>query len=126
MQSARRPCSMALNFPREELAFRREVRAFIEANGPQDARGRGLEGQEVSRDDTVRWQQILHRRGWGGPNWPQQFGGTGWDPVQQYIFEEESAAAGAPRLLPFGLKMVGPGLMRVCQPEDQKALPPPL
>ena len=115
---------MDLNFSGEELAFRDEVRAFIEANVPQDARRRVLEGQEVSRDDTVRWQQILHRRGWGGPNWPQQFGGTGWDPVQQYIFEEESAAAGAPRLLPFGLKMVGPVIMRFGNAEQQKRFLP--
>jgi alkylation response protein AidB-like acyl-CoA dehydrogenase len=115
---------MDLNFSGEELAFRDEVRAFIEANVPQDARRRVLEGHEVSREDTVRWQQILHRRGWGGPNWPKQFGGTGWDPVRQYIFEEESAAAGAPRLLPFGLKMVGPVIMRFGNAEQQKRFLP--
>ena len=115
---------MDLNFSREELAFRDEVRAFIEANLPQDARRKVLEGLEVSRDDTVRWQQILHRQGWGGPNWPKQFGGTGWDPVRQYIFEEESAAAGAPRLLPFGLKMVGPVIMRFGNDAQQKRFLP--
>ncbi len=115
---------MDLNFSREELAFRDEVRAFIEANLPQDARRKVLEGLEVSRDDTIRWQQILHRQGWGAPNWPKQFGGTGWDPVQQYIFEEESAAAGAPRLLPFGLKMVGPVIMRFGNDAQQKRFLP--
>ena len=74
-----------------------------------DARRKVLAGLEVSRDDTWRWQQALHRRGWG---WPREFGGTGWDPVHQYIFEEASAAAGAPRLSPFGLKVVGPVIMR--------------
>jgi len=103
---------MDLSFSAEELAFRDEARAFIAANVPADTRRKVLEGLEVSRDDTLRWQQILHRQGWGGPNWPKEFGGTGWDPVQQYIFEEESAAAGTPRLLPFGLKMVGPVIMR--------------
>jgi len=103
---------MDLSFSAEELAFRDEVRAFIAATVPAETRRKVLEGLEVSRDDTLRWQQILHRQGWGGPNWPKEFGGTGWDPVQQYIFEEESAAAGTPRLLPFGLKMVGPVIMR--------------
>src|SRR5882672_2293246 len=115
---------MDLSFSAEELAFRNEVRAFIEANVPADTRRKVLEGLEVSRDDTLRWQQILHLQGWGGPNWPKEFGGTGWDPVRQYIFEEESAAAGTPRLLPFGLKMVGPVIMRFGNAAQQKRFLP--
>jgi len=115
---------MDLNFTGEELTFRDEVRAFIEANVPPDTRRKVLEGLEVSRDDMLRWQQVLHRQGWGGPNWPKQFGGTGWDPVRQYIFEEESAAAGAPRLLAFGHKMVGPVIMRCGNAAQQKRFLP--
>jgi alkylation response protein AidB-like acyl-CoA dehydrogenase len=115
---------MDLSFTREELAFRDEVRAFIEANVPAEMRRKVLEGSEVSRDDTVRWQQLLHQRGWGGPNWPKEFGGTGWDPVRQFIFEEESAALGTPRLLPFGLKMVGPVIMRFGDAAQQKRFLP--
>jgi len=115
---------MDLNFTSDELAFRDEVRSFIEANIPAETRHKVLEGLEVSRDDTIRWQQILHRRGWGGPNWPKEFGGTGWDAVRQYIFEEESAAAGTPRLLPFGLKMVGPVIMRFGNAAQQKRFLP--
>jgi alkylation response protein AidB-like acyl-CoA dehydrogenase len=103
---------MDLTFSSEELAFRDEVRAFLAARLSAETRRKVLEGFEVSREETLRWQETLHRRGWGGPNWPAEFGGTGWDPVRQFIFEEESAAAGAPRLLPFGLKMVGPVIMR--------------
>jgi alkylation response protein AidB-like acyl-CoA dehydrogenase len=115
---------MDLNFTDEELAFRDEVRAFLESSVPTETRRAVLEGLEVSRDDTVRWQQILHRQGWGGPNWPRELGGTGWDPVRQFIFEEESAAAGAPRLLPFGLKMVGPVIMRFGNAAQQKRFLP--
>src|SRR5256714_8502250 len=115
---------MDLSFSAEELAFRDEVRAFIAANVPADMRRKVLEGLEVSRDDTLRWQQILHRQGWGGPNWPKEFGGTGWDLVQQYILEEESAAAGTPRLLPFGVKMVGPVIMRFGNAAQQKRFLP--
>src|SRR5438309_1186867 len=115
---------MDLNFTGEELAFRDEVRAFLESSVPAETRRAVLEGLEVSRDDTVRWQQILHRRGWGGPNWPKEFAGTGWDPVRQYIFEEESAAAGAPRLLAFGHKMVGPVIMRFGNAAQQRRFLP--
>src|SRR5438105_3439880 len=115
---------MDLTFTPAELAFRDEVHAFLESSMPAETRRKVLEGTEVSRDETVRWQQILYRRGWGGPNWPKEFGGTGWDPVRQYIFEEESAAGGAPRLLPFGLKMVGPVIMRFGNGGQQKRFLP--
>ena len=115
---------MDLNFTGEELAFRDEVRAFMDTNIPAETRRKVLEGVEVSRDDTLGWHQTLHRHGWGGPNWPKEFGGTGWDPVRQYIFEEESAATGAPRLLPFGLKMVGPVIMRFGNAAQQKRFLP--
>ncbi len=115
---------MDLTFTKEELAFRDEVRAFIAANLPGDMRRKVLEGLEVSSSDTVRWQQILHKKGWGGPNWPKEFGGTGWDPVRQFIFEEETTGAGAPRLLPFGLKMVGPVIMRFGNAAQQQRFLP--
>ena len=99
---------MDLTFSPEEQAFRDEVRAFLTTSLPHAMRHRVLEGLLVPAADTIAWQRILHRKGWGGPNWPVEFGGTGWDPVRQFIFEEECAAAGTPRLLPFGLKMVGP------------------
>jgi alkylation response protein AidB-like acyl-CoA dehydrogenase len=94
-----------------EQAFADEVRAFVEANLAPETRSRLLNGFHPSRDEQVRWQRTLHAHGWGGPSWPREFGGTGWTPVQQHIFEEECAAAGAPPLLPFGLRMVGPVLM---------------
>src|SRR4051812_2974247 len=115
---------MDLAFTPEELAFRDEVRAFLEASLPAATRRKVLEGHEASREETRQWQRILFERGWGGPNWPREFGGTGWDPVRQSIFEEESAAAGAPRLLPFGLKMVGPVIMRFGNAAQQKRFLP--
>src|SRR5215813_5117116 len=115
---------MDLTFSPEELAFRDEVRAFLAASLPPSTRRKLLEGGEATADETVGWQRALHARGWGGPNWPQEFGGTGWDPVRQFIFEEESAAAGTPRLLPFGLKMVGPVIMRFGNAAQQKRFLP--
>jgi alkylation response protein AidB-like acyl-CoA dehydrogenase len=103
---------MDLTFTPEEQRFRDEVRAFLEASLPAAMRHKVLEGLHVPPEDTIEWQRILFRKGWGGPSWAAEFGGTGWDPVRQFIFEEECAAAGTPRLLPFGLKMVGPVIQR--------------
>lgn len=111
---------MDLNFTAEESAFRQQVRSFMQEKLPVDVRQKVLGGQIVGRDDYVRWQRILHEHGWGAPAWPAQFGGTGWNATQQYIFEEESAAAGAPRAIPFGLKMVAPVIMAFGSPEQQQ------
>jgi alkylation response protein AidB-like acyl-CoA dehydrogenase len=102
---------MDLNFTTEENAFREDVRAFVREKLPAHIRHKVTNGLRLTRDDHVSWQQTLHKRGWGGPSWPKEFGGTGWTPVQQYIFEEEGALGGSPRLIPFGLKMVAPVIM---------------
>lgn len=111
---------MDLNFTAEESAFRQQVRSFMQENLPDDIRQKVLGGLIVERDDYVRWQRILHKQGWGAAGWPTQFGGPGWNATQQYIFEEEAAAAGAPRAIPFGLKMVAPVIMAFGSPEQQQ------
>jgi alkylation response protein AidB-like acyl-CoA dehydrogenase len=115
---------MDLNFTAEETAFRQQVRSFLQEKLPEDIRKKVHNGMIVGRDDYVRWQRILHEQGWGGPAWPAEFGGPGWNPVQQYIFEEESAAAGAPRAIPFGLKMVAPVIMAFGTPAQQQRFLP--
>jgi alkylation response protein AidB-like acyl-CoA dehydrogenase len=102
---------MLLEFTEDELAFREEVRAFLRAELPAGIRDKVQNGFELSREDHVLWQRKLHERGWGGLSWPKEFGGPGWNSVQQYIFEEETALAGAPRLIPFGTRMVAPVIM---------------
>ncbi|MDB5856004.1 MAG: pimeloyl-CoA dehydrogenase large subunit [Herminiimonas sp.] len=115
---------MDLNFTAEESAFRTEVRAFFSSALPADIQHKVLNGLILESEDYVRWQKTLHAKGWGGPSWPAEFGGTGWNPVQQYIFEEESAAAGAPRAIPFGLKMVAPVIMAFGSPAQQQRFLP--
>jgi alkylation response protein AidB-like acyl-CoA dehydrogenase len=103
---------MDLQYTPEEQAFRAEVRAFVRASLPPDISAKVLNHRRVVKDDYVRWQKILHAQGWIAPNWPVEYGGTGWTAVQQHIFDEECAAAGAPRLIPFGLSMVAPVIMQ--------------
>jgi len=117
---------MNLEFTAEERAFRDEVRAFLRERLPPSIRDKVQGGRDLSRDDYLAWQRRLYEQGWGAVNWPKQFGGTGWNAVQQYIFEEESAEAGAPRLIPFGLKMVAPVLMAFGTPEQQQRFLPPI
>ncbi|MGL5165650.1 MAG: pimeloyl-CoA dehydrogenase large subunit [Afipia sp.] len=99
---------MDLSFSKEELAFRDEVRTFFKESLPADIRKKLVEGRHTSKEDLVTWQRILNKKGWAVPHWPKEYGGTGWTPVQQYIFLEELQAAPAPSPLPFGVNMVGP------------------
>ncbi|MEQ9639138.1 MAG: acyl-CoA dehydrogenase family protein [Alphaproteobacteria bacterium] len=100
---------MQLQFTDEELAFRDEVRAFLRDALPTHIREQTVRAPSyVSSDDTREWHHIVHDKGWVAPNWPVEFGGTGWTATQKYIYDEEYQAAQAPRLSPFGLGMVGP------------------
>ena len=99
---------MDLSFSAEDLAFQREVRTFIAENYPADIKARFDAGLEPRKEDFVRWQKILHEKGWVAPAWPKQYGGTGWTATQRYIFQEELGAANTPGIIPFGLSMVGP------------------
>jgi alkylation response protein AidB-like acyl-CoA dehydrogenase len=102
---------MDLSYTPEEESFSADVRAILAAELPAGIRDKVNLGRRLGKDDLVRWQKILHRRGWGAGMWPTRFGGAGWSIVQQHIFEEEAAAAGAPPQLPFSLRMVAPVLM---------------
>ncbi len=99
---------MHLAFTPEELAFRDEVREFLAEEYPQDILQKVRERRALSKDDIVRGQQALYQKGWAAVSWPVEHGGTGWNPTQKYIFEEEYARANCPRFIPFGMKMVGP------------------
>ena len=110
---------MDLRESTEDLEFRQQVRTFVESALPSDIRARVLGFRRVGREDYVRWQTILHARGWGAPGWPRAFGGTAWNARQRAIFDEECFSAGAPRQLPFGLSMLGPVLMKFGTPEQQ-------
>lgn len=102
---------MNLNFSPQEETFRTEVRAFFAAELPGELRAKVRLGRRMHKEDLVRWQKILYRRGWGAGMWPRRYGGAEWSVVQQHIFEEEAASAGAPPQIPFGLRMVAPVLM---------------
>ena len=102
---------MNLNHSAEDLAFRDEVRAFLDARLPADLQHKVRKHLRLSKDDNVRWHRILAEKGWVAPGWPVEFGGPGWTPVQRHIFEDECGRAGTPRIMPFGVDMVAPFIM---------------
>jgi pimeloyl-CoA dehydrogenase large subunit len=105
----RQEAAMKLALTTEEAAFRDELRTFYTTQIPQELRDRVRQGAaSVRRDDIVTSHKILHEHGLAVPSWPVEWGGTGWTPVQTYIFNDELQQAPAPQPLPFNVSMVGP------------------
>ena len=103
---------MDINYTAEERAFRDEVRTFLNEKLPKDISSKVKEHKRLGKEDTIRWQKILNEQGWLALHWPKEHGGTGWSPIQKHIFEEECAEAGAPTVLPFGVNMVAPVIIK--------------
>ncbi len=101
---------MDLSFTAEDDAFRAEVRAFLADKLPKELADKTRLNKGLSKEDHEFWHAQLNGRGWLAPNWPKRFGGAEWGAVQRHIFEEECALAFAPRVVPFGLAMLGPVL----------------
>ncbi|GAA4352724.1 acyl-CoA dehydrogenase family protein [Variovorax defluvii] len=110
---------MDLNFTPEEQAFRDEVRQFLAEKLPRRLSDKVATGKHLSKEDMAQWHAILHARGWLANHWPKQYGGPGWNAVQKFIFENECALAHAPRIVPFGVNMLGPVLIKYGN-EEQK------
>jgi alkylation response protein AidB-like acyl-CoA dehydrogenase len=115
---------MDLAFTPEEQKFREDIRAWVQENLPKDISHKVHNNLHLTRDDMQRWAKILGKKGWLGYGWPQQFGGPGWNAIQKHLFEEETALAGAPRIVPFGPVMVAPVIMAFGNAEQQKRFLP--
>ena len=110
---------MDLSYSPEEQAFRSQVRGWLDANLPADIRDKVLNYRGLSKADILRWHKLLAAQGWSVPHWPVEWGGTGWDVTQRYIYDEEFGLAGAPGLPPFGPAMCASVLLRFGTPEQK-------
>jgi alkylation response protein AidB-like acyl-CoA dehydrogenase len=115
---------MDLNYSAEELAFRDEARAWLAANLPRELKGKVEQNAHLSKEDLLRWHRILAKKGWVAPAWPKEWGGTGWNVVQRYIFEEELGYAGSPPIIPFGVTMCAAVLLQFGSDAQKKRFLP--
>ena len=115
---------MDLDYSAEETGFRDEVRTWLRGHLPADLREKTAAYAHLSKEDLVGWHRILARQGWVAPSWPREWGGTDWNVVQRYIFEEECGYAGAPPLIPFGLTMCASVLLRFGTEEQKRRFLP--
>ena len=120
----------------EQAAFRTEVRQLIEDRLPPLYRrmseagiDEGYEGGWIAdrkSEDTERraaassWTAAVSEKGWFAPHWPVEYGGAGLSPNEQFVYNQELALAGAPRVGGSGVGLLGPTLI-VHGTEEQRA-----
>ena len=108
-------------------AFREEVRTFIRGALPEELRARVERGYSLlTRADHTYWQKQLYARGWAAPNWPIEYGGTGWSAARQQVFDDECGRASCPRTQPGGIKLVGPIIFTYGTPEQKQRFLDPI
>jgi alkylation response protein AidB-like acyl-CoA dehydrogenase len=96
----------------EEAAFRAELRAWLDANLPEDRRGARGGAQRFDDSFGREWSRKLYEGGYAGLTWPTEYGGADAPYSFQAIFYEEMARAQAPgHVGVIGLGMAGPTIM---------------
>jgi len=112
---------MDLNLNPEETKFRDELAAWLKANVPADWETRRLRDTMHERFQFLRvWQKRVYEAGWAGVAWPKEYGGRGASLMEQVIFTQEMAKAGAPPLANvLGLALIGPTIINYGTPAQK-------
>src|SRR5438105_4727754 len=102
--------------------FRRETRAWLEANCPPEMRRPmtsendtywGGRNARFSSEPQRVWFERMRDKGWTVPDWPKEYGGGGLDRAEHKVLREEMSAMGARSpLSSFGIWMLGPALLK--------------
>ena len=112
---------MDFRFTAEEEAFRKEVTTFIENECPKELRGKGMNIME-NVGPLFAWRKKVADKGWVAPAWPKEYGGAGMTPMQQFIYNLETARLRAPSPLFIGglaVAVIGPTII-IYGTEEQK------
>ena len=124
----------------EQAQFRSQVATLIEQRLPRRYRDlaarnampeRAWENDRKSDDPVelaaaVDWHAALAERHWVAPHWPAQYGGGGLSAMEQFIFNQELAEAGAPGVGGSGVSMLGPTLIMHGSDEQKERYLPPI
>src|SRR5437667_2164595 len=115
---------MNFEFTESEEAFRKEVRAWLEQNLPEDLKGRAFAASRADVEEVRRlraWQKTMAEAGYVGMDWPREFGGRGAPITEMVILYQEMARAESPQLVNRGgVSMLGPTLMKFGTPKQQE------
>lgn len=99
---------MRLALSDADRTFRDELREFFTTRIPAEIRERARNDDLRYPEDMVTTQRILNEAGLAVPNWPIEWGGKDWTPLQRQIWSDEMRLACVPEPLAFNASMVGP------------------
>ncbi|MBM4406451.1 MAG: hypothetical protein FJ039_09790 [Chloroflexi bacterium] len=120
---------MDFHWSPDDIAFRRDLRRFFRENLPQG----WMEGLASFDDGDSREEMLrgvirqLADRGWLCNSWPVEYGGRGWGPMRQTIFQEELAYHKMPLgLYTTGINRMGPSIITHATPDQKRRFLPPI
>jgi alkylation response protein AidB-like acyl-CoA dehydrogenase len=113
-------------FTEQDKEFQKEVSGWLDQAWPKEMRDKQAKSalSKLSKTDIVNWQKKLAEKGWAATNWPVEHGGADFSPTQSYIFDLERARVGAPGVVPFGITMVAPVIMKFGTVEQKQQFLP--
>ena len=115
---------MDLTISPDAERLRDEFRAFFATNLPREISDKVRNGQKVPKEAHQHWHRILNQRGWLGTSWKQEYGGTGWGPLERFLYDEEASLAFAPRANIPAIDLLGPVLIEFGTEQQKRTLLP--
>src|SRR5450759_5040007 len=113
---------ITMNNAEEITQFRKQTRAWLEANCPAEMRQRltsvddacwGGRLWKFASDAQRLWLERMGERGWTVATWPKEYGGGGLSGSEAKVLAQEMQALGCrPPLVSFGIWMLGPALLK--------------
>ena len=95
-----------------DALFVEEVQRLLKDNLDPHLARKVKYGEPVAKSEQDEWTRTLNRQGWAAPNWPVEYGGTGWNMVQRHLFDQTMRLHHAPQTEGFGFNMVGPAIIK--------------
>jgi alkylation response protein AidB-like acyl-CoA dehydrogenase len=110
---------MDIRLSEEDLSFQQEVKSFLDEAWDPALQAR-VSKISTMKEGMEEWQRRLYKKGWMAPHWPAEHGGAEWSVTQNFIYNSERAAAGAPETISFGVTMVASVILAYGS-DEQKA-----
>ena len=99
-------------FSSEDLSFKKELNSLIDKHLPEDWQEYPDERLDSHWELSKKIKSELANKNWIAPSWPKEYGGLEEDFSKSIILSETMAYRMAPGNDRFGVRMIGPTLLK--------------